>query len=145
MRNHLAQANVWTGQSSSTPLKTPYSGKTTEEMLLSLWGILTFIFFVMTLRINRALQTLFFSLAVLFFLLAGGVRNELCNKVGGGPSPAHSPWHARRCLPGVPLLPAAQPSKWLGGQICQPVHVLTSRWLRVRFRSPAGWASGSPW
>lgn len=34
-----------------------------------------------TLRINRALQTLFFSLAVLFFLLAGGVRNALCNKV----------------------------------------------------------------
>lgn len=36
-----------------------------------------------TLRINRALQTLFFSLAVLFFLLAGGVRNALCNKVAG--------------------------------------------------------------
>jgi succinate-acetate transporter protein len=45
------------------------------------WGILTFIFFVQTLRINRSLQTLFFSLAALFFLLAGGVRSPICNKV----------------------------------------------------------------
>jgi succinate-acetate transporter protein len=28
-------------------------------------------------------QVLFFSLAVLFFLLAGGVKNALCNKVAG--------------------------------------------------------------
>ena len=33
-------------------------------------------------RINRALQTLFLSLAILFFLLAGGVRSKICNKVG---------------------------------------------------------------
>ena len=44
-------------------------------------GILTFIFFIQTLRINRGLQVLFFSLSVLFFLLAGGVRNKLCDKV----------------------------------------------------------------
>ena len=31
----------------------------------------------------RGPQVLFFSLAVLFFLLAGGVKNELCNKVAG--------------------------------------------------------------
>lgn len=74
------QANVWTGQSSSTPVKT-YDAVGATEMMLSLWGILTFCFFCQTLRINRGLQTLFISLAVLFFLLAGGVRNELCNKV----------------------------------------------------------------
>lgn len=39
---------MWTGQSSSTPLKV-YSAATTDEMMLSLWGILTFIFFVQTL------------------------------------------------------------------------------------------------
>ncbi|EIE24448.1 hypothetical protein COCSUDRAFT_65361 [Coccomyxa subellipsoidea C-169] len=78
----LHAANIWTGESSSKPVKN-YSLVTTEEMMLSLWGILTFCFFVQTLRINRALQTLFFSLAVLFFLLAGGVRNVLCNKVAG--------------------------------------------------------------
>ena len=50
-------------------------------MMLSLWGILTFLFFVQTLRINRALQTLFISLSILFFLLAAGVKNALCNKV----------------------------------------------------------------
>ena len=32
-------------------------------------------------RISRALQIVFFSVAVLFFLRAGGVENELCNKV----------------------------------------------------------------
>ena len=57
------------------------SGTTADEMMLSLWGILTFLFFVQTLRINRALQTLFISLSILFFLLAAGVKNALCNKV----------------------------------------------------------------
>ncbi|CAL8467440.1 g6978 [Coccomyxa elongata] len=78
----LHSANIWTGESSGKIVKN-YSGVTTEEMMLSLWGILTFLFFIQTLRINRALQTLFFSLAVLFFLLAGGVKNALCNKVAG--------------------------------------------------------------
>ncbi|CAK0760474.1 hypothetical protein CVIRNUC_002774 [Coccomyxa viridis] len=78
----LKSANVWTGQSSSTPVA-HYDGTTADEMMLSLWGILTFLFFVQTLRINRALQTLFISLSILFFLLAAGVKNALCNKVAG--------------------------------------------------------------
>lgn len=40
-----AQANIWTGESSGKIVKN-YSGVTTEEMMLSLWGILTFLFFV---------------------------------------------------------------------------------------------------
>ena len=44
----VVQANVWTGQSSSTPLKV-YNPASTDEMMLALWGILTFIFFVQTL------------------------------------------------------------------------------------------------
>ena len=58
-----------------------YNSATPDQMMLSLWGILTFCFFVQTLRINRGLQTLFISLTILFFLLAGGGKNALCNKV----------------------------------------------------------------
>ena len=125
------QANVWTGQSSSTPLKV-YDGTTTEEMMLALWGILSIVFFIQTLvltpssthclhdccgggltmlpcisscpcleerpsrylrcvqRINRALQITFLSVSILFFLRAGGVRNELCYKV--------------RCLKPLPIV-----------------------------------------
>lgn len=71
---------MWTGESSGKPLKS-YDIVGADQMMLSLWGILTFCFFVQTLRINRALQTLFISLTILFFLLAGGVKNALCNKV----------------------------------------------------------------
>lgn len=37
---------------------------------LMIWGVFTSIMFIGTLKINRALQFVFFSLAVLFFLLA---------------------------------------------------------------------------
>ena len=82
----VAQANVWTGESSSKPVKS-YNAVGADEMMLSLWGILTFCLFVQTLRINRGLQTLFISLTILFFLLAGGVKNELCNKARTHPAP----------------------------------------------------------
>lgn len=39
---------------------------------LTLWGILTFAFFIGTLRLNFALQFVFLSLTILFFLLAAG-------------------------------------------------------------------------
>ena len=37
-----------------------------------MWGIFTFIMFIGTLRLNRALQVVFFTLFILFFLLAIG-------------------------------------------------------------------------
>jgi succinate-acetate transporter protein len=37
---------------------------------LFMWGLFTFIMFFGTLKTNRALQTVFFTLAILFFLLA---------------------------------------------------------------------------
>lgn len=46
---HCAQANIWTGESSGKPLKA-YSLVSTEEMMLSLWGILTFCFFMQVPR-----------------------------------------------------------------------------------------------
>jgi succinate-acetate transporter protein len=52
-----------------------------EKMMLSLWGILTFLFFVGSLSLNLALQALFLLLSVVFFLLAGGVHNPYSHKV----------------------------------------------------------------
>ena len=39
---------------------------------LVMWGIFTFVLFIATLRLNRALQAVFLTLTVLFFLLALG-------------------------------------------------------------------------
>ena len=39
---------------------------------LAMWGLFTAVMFVGTLRLNRALQVVFASLTVLFFLLAIG-------------------------------------------------------------------------
>jgi hypothetical protein len=39
---------------------------------LIMWGIFTFVMFIGTLKLNKALQVVFFTLAVLFFLLAAG-------------------------------------------------------------------------
>ncbi len=50
---------------------------------LGMWGIFTAVMFIGTLRLNRALQFVFLSLAILFFLLAYG-------EVGGvGPGFKH--------------------------------------------------------
>lgn len=50
------------------------SAPTTAAMVsyLVMWGIFTSVMFIGTLKLNRALQVVFFSLAVLFFLLAIG-------------------------------------------------------------------------
>ena len=43
---------------------------------LVMWGIFTFLMFIGTLKLNRALQFIFLSLVVLFFLLAIGDATE---------------------------------------------------------------------
>ncbi len=49
------QAGIWNADyNGHTPKK--YSFEQAEQMMLSLFGILTFIFAVQTLRMNRALQ-----------------------------------------------------------------------------------------
>lgn len=52
---------------------------------LMAWGVFTGLMFVGTLRLNRALQTVFFTLTVLFVLLAIGdwSGNETVTKVAG--------------------------------------------------------------
>lgn len=46
--------------------------KTTMAWFLGLWGVFTAVLFIATLRMNRALQFVFASLALLFFTLALG-------------------------------------------------------------------------
>jgi succinate-acetate transporter protein len=52
---------------------------------LVMWGIFTTVMFIGTLKLNRALQFVFFSLAVLFFLLAIGdaTQNGMIKTVAG--------------------------------------------------------------
>jgi uncharacterized protein len=52
------------------------------------WGVFTGLMFIATLRINRALQTVFLSLTILFWLLAlgkwvGGDTGETIGKIAG--------------------------------------------------------------
>lgn len=47
-------------------------GRTDFAAYLFLWGLFTLFMFIGTLKANRALQVVFFTLAVLFFLLAAG-------------------------------------------------------------------------
>ena len=48
------------------------SNDTAMAAYLALWGLFTAVMFVATLRLNRALQIVFATLAILFFLLAYG-------------------------------------------------------------------------
>ena len=52
---------------------------------LSIWGLFTAIMFVATLRLNRALQVIFGTLVLLFFLLALGAAtgNAMITRIAG--------------------------------------------------------------
>ena len=54
-----------------------------DQMVLVLYGTLTVIFFGATLRMNRALQAVFFGLAVLHFLLAIGLSFPVARHIAG--------------------------------------------------------------
>jgi succinate-acetate transporter protein len=54
-----------------------------ETLVMALWGLLTTLFFVPTLRKNGALMTVFGSLALTFFLLAGGQWSPAVMKAAG--------------------------------------------------------------
>lgn len=53
-------------------ISAPTEKTTALAWFLALWGIFTAVLFIATLRMNRALQFVFASLALLFFLLAMG-------------------------------------------------------------------------
>jgi uncharacterized protein len=48
------------------------SNETSMAAYLAMWGLFTLVMFIGTLRLNRALQFVFATLAILFFLLAYG-------------------------------------------------------------------------
>lgn len=54
-----------------------------ETLIMALWGVFTFGFFVPTLRKNGCLMTVFGTLTVTFFLLAGGQWSAACGKAAG--------------------------------------------------------------
>jgi succinate-acetate transporter protein len=60
-------------------------GKASMAAYLFIWGIFTTVMFIGTLRINRALQFVFCSLAILFYLLALGdaFENNLIKTIAG--------------------------------------------------------------
>lgn len=62
-------------------------GATPEPAAMSaylfMWGLFTFVMFFGTLKTNRALQFVFMSLAILFFLLAAGVYNPTIHTIAG--------------------------------------------------------------
>ncbi|CDF78176.1 GPR1/FUN34/yaaH family protein [Formosa agariphila KMM 3901] len=64
-----------------------FEGTSTPGMIayFIMWGIFTSLFFIGTLRINKALQFVFGSLAILFFLLALGryTGNHLIETITG--------------------------------------------------------------
>jgi uncharacterized protein len=65
------------------PLAKLATDKTGMASYLALWGCFTAVMFIGTLRLNRALQFVFASLTVLFFLLAYG------DYTGAGPAFKH--------------------------------------------------------
>jgi len=52
---------------------------------LFMWGLFTFVMYIGTLKISKALQFVFLSLAILFFLLAAGdfTGNAIITKIAG--------------------------------------------------------------
>ncbi len=50
---------------------------------LFMWGLFTFWMFLSTLKLNRALQFIFLTLAILFWLLAIGEYNPLIHTIAG--------------------------------------------------------------
>ncbi len=56
---------------------------TGDTLWCGLWGFLTLFFFVVTLRKNGCLQTVFASLFITFFLLCGANYSADCKKAAG--------------------------------------------------------------
>jgi succinate-acetate transporter protein len=54
-----------------------------EQALTVLMGFASLVFMIVSLACNWALPFLFFNLTVMFFLLAGGMKNTTCARVAG--------------------------------------------------------------
>jgi succinate-acetate transporter protein len=54
-----------------------------EQALTALMGMASFVFMIVSFAANWSLPFLFFNLTVMFFLLAGGMKNTTCARVAG--------------------------------------------------------------
>lgn len=73
--------NVYTGDLTHTVYT---AGVKSDEMMLSVWGILTFLLWLCTFSMNFAISSLFFTLSLLFWFLAAGNTNATLQKFAGG-------------------------------------------------------------
>lgn len=71
------------GRTGNLAYSIPHDFRVGETLYLCLWGFFTFGFFIPTLRKNACLMTVFGSLTITFFLLAGGQWSPSCNKAAG--------------------------------------------------------------
>jgi succinate-acetate transporter protein len=99
---------------------------------LFLWGVFTLFMFVGTLQNVTALQFVFASLAVLFFLLAAGdwSGNETITKVAG--------WEGIVCGASAFYLAMAQVINEALGRVVLPVDVSGVRWRERRAHGASG-------
>lgn len=54
-----------------------------EQALVALMGFASFVFMIVSLAANLALPFLFLNLTIMFFLLAGGIKNTTVARVAG--------------------------------------------------------------
>ena len=86
------------------------------SVFLAGWGAFTAYMFIGTLRISRALQVVFATLTVLFFLLAWGERNETVLKIAG--------WEGIFCACSALYASAAQVINEAWGKYILPLGII---------------------
>lgn len=91
------------------------SDKSAMAAYLFIWGLFSVILFVATFKMNRAIMLVFFSLVVLFFLLAAGdaFGNPLITRIAG--------WEGMACGLGAIYLGAAQILNEVYGRTILPI------------------------
>ena len=86
------------------------------SVFLAGWGVFTAYMFVGTLKISRALQTIFGTLVILFFLLAWGERNETVHTIAG--------WEGILCALSALYTSAAQVINEAWGRYILPLGIV---------------------
>jgi hypothetical protein len=94
-------------------------GKGSMPAYLLAWGVFTAVLFIGTLRLNRALQFVFGSLTILFFLLALGeaIGNESIVKLAG--------WEGLLCGASAMYAGLAQVLNEVYGRVVWPLGPVT--------------------
>ncbi len=86
------------------------------SVFLGAWGLFTAYMTIGTLRISRALQVVFITLTVLFFLLAAGEHNETVMKIAG--------WEGILCAASALYASAAQVVNESWGRYLAPLGLV---------------------